>query len=32
VNEGINASAEGVKDRVSGKDIQRIEEVLNRRK
>lgn len=32
LNEGINASAEAVKDLVSGKDIQRIEEVLNRRK
>ena len=32
LTESINASAEAVKDLLSGKDIQRIEEVLNRRK
>ena len=32
LEEGINASAEAVKDLIAGKDIQRIEEVLNRRK
>lgn len=32
ITESINASAEAVKDLLSGKDIQRIEEVLNRRK
>jgi PTH1 family peptidyl-tRNA hydrolase len=32
LTESINASAEAVKDLIAGKDIQRIEEVLNRRK
>ena len=32
LEEGINASVEAVKNLISGKDIQRIEEVLNRRK
>ncbi|MBR7162430.1 MAG: aminoacyl-tRNA hydrolase [Clostridia bacterium] len=32
LEEGINASVEAVKDLIAGKDIQRIEEVLNRRK
>ncbi len=32
LTEGINASAEAVKEIIAGKDVQRIEEVLNRRK